>query len=967
MSPNLGSERTTVQDPLIGYAVEIGWVYLSPEQALTLRRGESGILLYPLLADKLIALNPGIVTVENVDQVVTKIEGVRNNIEGNYEVLAWLRGERSIFVESEKCQKNVTVIDLEHPANNAFHVTDEWHFTNGIHQWDKKANRPDVIFLINGIPVAIVETKSARKTEGIAEGFAQIQRYHRETPEMLTAPQVFNVTHLIDFYYGVTWNSDRKDFFNWKDEEKGNFEKKVKRFFARERFLKLIGEWIVFYKKDDELRKIVLRQHQTRAVEKVIERALDPEKRTGLIWHTQGSGKTFTMIKVAEQILEHPAFEKPTVIMLVDRNELEGQLSGWIASVLGEEKAELTNSKQHLRDLLRSDCRGLIVSMIHKFDRADANLCTRNNVFILVDEAHRTTSGDFGNYLVAALPNATMIGFTGTPIDKIAYGKGTFKIFGRDDPQGYLDKYPIAESIQDGTTLPLHYTLAPNDIRVPREQLEREFLDLVEAEGISDIEELNEILNRALKLKAFLKTDDRVEKVAQFVADHFRKNVEPLGYKAFLVGVDREACALYKEVLDKLLPSDYSTVVYTPVHNDTELLAQYHLTEDQEKTVRKDFRKKDKLPKILIVTEKLLTGFDAPVLYCMYLDKPMRDHTLLQAIARVNRPYEENGGLKKPAGFVVDFVGIFEKLEKALAFDSDVVGSVIQNIDVLKERFKRLMVEQTPSYLALCRGPIDDKTVERAINAFDEKEERDTFFKFFKELETLYEIISPDVFLREYLEDYRSLSILFQIVRNAFSKHAALYSDIAKKTESLIRERVESYGLTTTMPLVEINEKTLDALKGSKSSDASKVINLGKSLLQTIIDQEEQQPFLIPISERAEAILEAYDDRQINTQAALRQLEVLLNEYLQARNEFEKSGFDINTFSILWVLRQAGARDPEKAAPLIDAALKRFPDHAYNPSERRRLKADLYKALLPAVGREQMVDLADRILKLPRK
>ncbi len=962
MSPNLGNERPTVQDPLIGYAVEIGWTYLSPELALTLRRGESGTLLYPLLAEKLIALNPGIVTIENVDQVIDKIEGVRNNIEGNYEILAWLRGERSAFVESEKRQRNVTVIDFEHPSNNAFHVTGEWQYTNGQHR-----NRADVLFLINGIPLALVETKGARKADAIEAGFSQVRRYHRETPEMLTAPQIFDVTHLIDFYYGVTWNFDRKDFFSWKDEEKENFEKKVKRFFSRERFLKLIGEWIVFFKKDDELQKIVLRQHQTRAVEKVTERALDPEKRTGLIWHTQGSGKTFTMIKVAEQILEHPAFEKPTVIMLVDRNELEGQLSGWITSVLGEGRAELARSKQHLRELLKADYRGLIVSMIHKFDRADADLCTRRNVFILVDEAHRTTSGDLGNYLVAALPNATMIGFTGTPIDKIAYGKGTFKVFGKDDPQGYLDKYPIAESIQDGTTLPLHYTLAPNDIRVPREQLEREFLDLMEAEGISDIEELNNILDRALKLKAFLKAADRVEKVARFVANHFRENVEPMGYKAFLVGVDREACALYKEALDKLLPSGYSTVVYTPVYNDTELLAQYHLTEDQEKTVRKGFRKKDKLPKILIVTEKLLTGFDAPILYCMYLDKPMRDHTLLQAIARVNRPYEEDGGIKKPAGFVVDFVGIFEKLEKALAFDSEVVGSVIENIDVLKERFKRLMVEKASQYLALCRGPVDDKAVERAIEAFDDKEDRDAFFKFFKELETLYEIISPDVFLREYLENYRNLSILYQIVRNAFSKQVALYSDLAKKTESLIRERVESYGLTTTLPLVEINEKTLDALKGSKSSDASKVINLGKSLIQAIIDQEGQQPFLIPIGERAEAILEAYDDRQIETQAALRQLELLLNEYLQSRKEFEKTGFDMNTFTILWILKQAGAREPEKSAPLIDAALKQYPNHAYNASERRRLKAELYKIFLPVVGTDQMVDLAERILKLPRK
>ena len=543
--------------------------------------------------------------------------------------------------------------------------------------------------------------------------------------------------------------------------------------------------------KDDELRKIVLRQHQMRAVDKIVERTLDPEKTRGLIWHTQGSGKTFTMIKAAEQILRHPAFEKPTVIMLVDRNELEGQLSGWIESVLGEGKAIISRTKQHLREILQSDYRGLVISMIHKFDLADADLCTRANVFVLADEAHRSTSGDLGNYLVAAVPNATMIGFTGTPIDKIAYGKGTFKVFGKDDPQGYLDKYSIAESVGDGTTLPLHYTLAPNDIQVPQEQLEKEFLNLAETEGIADIEELNKILDNAVRLKTFLKAAGRVEKVGQFIADHFRKNVEPLGYKAFLVGVDREACALYKKALDKHLPSDYSTVVYTAAHNDSALLAEYHLTEDEEKKVRKAFVKRDILPKILIVTEKLLTGFDAPILYCMYLDKPMRDHTLLQAIARVNRPYEEEGEIKKPAGFVIDFVGVFDNLEKALAFDSDVVTSVIKNIDVLKERFRTLMRDQAPGYLALCQGPIDDKAIERAIDAFAAKENREKFYKFFKELETLYEIISPDPFLREHLEDYGKLSNLYRIVRNAFARGVALYRELAKKTEGLIRERAE--------------------------------------------------------------------------------------------------------------------------------------------------------------------------------
>lgn len=963
MAPSLGAERPAVQDPLVGYAEEIGWVSLSREEALGLRRGESGTLLYPVLREKLVALNPGIVTVDNVDQVIARIENVRTSIEGNAEVLAWLRGERTVYVEGERRHRNVTLIDFEHPAHNLFHVTEEWEYTNGQH-----TNRADVMFLVNGVPVALVETKGARKANALDEGFAQVRRYHRETPELLTAPQLFNVTHLIDFYYGATWNLERKDFFNWKDEEPGNFERKVKRFFARERFLKLLGEWIVFFTRDDELRKIVLRQHQTRAVEKVVERALDPEKRTGLVWHTQGAGKTFTMIKAAERILAHPAFEKPTVIMLVDRNELEGQLAGWIASVLGEGRAELARSKQHLRELLRADYRGLIVSMIHKFDRADAGLSTRENVFILVDEAHRTTSGDLGNYLVGALPNATMIGFTGTPIDRIAYGKGTFKVFGKDDPpKGYLDKYSISESIEDGTTLPLHYTLAPNDIRVPRELLEAEFLDLVEAEGISDIEELNRILDRAVRLKAFLKAADRVEKVAEYVARHFREAIEPLGYKAFLVAVDREACALYKKALDRHLPPDCSAVVYTAVHDDEPLLAEYHLSEAEEKKLRKAFLKRDLLPKILIVTEKLLTGFDAPILYCLYLDKPMRDHALLQAIARVNRPYEEEGGLKKPAGFVLDFVGIFEKLEKALAFDSEVVGSVIQNLDVLKDRFALLMAEQAPEYLALCQGPTDDKAVERAIDAFADKEGRERFFKFFKEIETLYEIISPDPFLRPHLESYEKLSVLSQIVRNAFSRRPLLYEEMARKTEALIRERARAYPVGTALPLVKIDEKALEALRKPNGSGPAKVINLGRSLIRAVADEGDRQPYLVPIGERAEAVLEAYDDRQITTQDALRQLEKLLTEYVEASREREQSGFDINVFTTYWVLRQAGAPQPKEIAPSVDAVFGRFPNYLYNPAQRRQLKAELYKVLLPAVGKDRMVELAERLLRLQRR
>lgn len=961
MPANLSTESLTVQDPLINYAVAVGWTRLSQSEALTQRRGASGMLLYHLLRDKLIELNPGIVTPENAESIIQRIEGARTGIEGNAEVMAWMRGERSVYVENERRQRNVTVIafDPDRIEQNRFHVTDEWEFTNG-----RKLNRADVVFLINGIPVAIVECKGS--TKSIDDGIIQIRRYHDETPEMMTAPQVFDACHVLDFYYGVTWSLERKNLFEWKDEEMKNFERKVKCFFAREPFLRMIREWIIFYTKDDEMKKAVLRQHQTRAVEKVVRRVTDPTKQRGLIWHTQGSGKTFSMIKAADLILRHPGLDKPTVIMLVDRNELESQLFTNIRAYGLE--PEIATSKKRLRELLKADYRGLIISMIHKFDQADENLNQRSNIAVLIDEAHRTTGGDLGNYLVAAIPKATLIGFTGTPIDKTAYGKGTFKTFGADDhPQGYLDKYSIADAIADGTTLALHYTLAPNDIRVPRDILEQEFLALKEAEGVSDIDELNKILDKAVQMKAFLKAKDRVEKVAEFVAKHFRENVEPLGYKAFLVGVDRPACALYKKALDKFLPPEWSQVVYTSGHNDAPELTAHRLNADQEKQIRKAFAKRDSLPKILIVTEKLLTGFDAPVLYCMYLDKPMRDHTLLQAIARVNRPYEDADGIKKPCGFVLDFVGVFERLQDALSFDSDEVASVIKNIEVLKTRFAVLMGDKAEAYLKLCEGPMSDKAVERAIEAFADKEKRKEFFTFFKEVEMLYEVLSPDAFLRPYIDDYTRLTHLYRLIRHAYRKRTKLLKDLMKKTEELVQQHATSTGMGGVMPEVRIDDATLRALKDKKDGGDSTVVNLGRGLLAAIEDAAANAPHLIPIADRAEAVLERYEDRQESTQDALEELQRLADEYLKSKQEAEDLGLDENTNAIRQVLKLAEVPDETELAKRIETLIAARPAFADNPAELRTLKAELFKVLLPSAGKEKMFKLAEEILDLPRK
>src|SRR5437870_7443340 len=392
--------------------------------------------------------------------------------------------------------------------------------------------------------------------------------------------------------------------------------------------------------------------------------------------------------------------------------------------------------------------------------------------------------------------------------------------------------------------------------------MEKEFFALAETEGIADIEELNKILERAVNLKNFLKGKKRVTEVAKYVADHYRQNVEPLGYKAFLVAVDREACTFYKEALDAILPPEYSEIVFTGNNNAPPHLKKWHIDEKKEKQIRKNFIKAAQHPKILIVTEKLLTGFDAPILYAMYLDKPMRDHTLLQAIARVNRPYEnEKQELVKPHGFVIDFVGIFDKLEKALAFDSDEVNAIVKNLDLLKQLFQTKIEGKGREYAKLIEQNFNDKDVDNLIEHFRDKGLRKELFKEYKELEMLYEIISPDAFLRPYMEVYATLSGIYDVVRAAYAKTVYVDRAFQRKTNSLVQEHAGTSGVEKVHDLFEINKDTIELIKKKEDGATTKVINLIKSIQKTT-EEESEDPFLIAMAERAKAVQENFKDRQ---------------------------------------------------------------------------------------------------------
>jgi type I restriction enzyme R subunit len=851
----------------------------------------------------------------------------------------------------------VQLIDFENTSNNVFHVTWEWTLKPPA----RKGNRADVMFVVNGIPVCIVEHKNPTDGRAIERGITQLRRYEIETPELVAAPQLFNVTHLLDYWYGVTWSATRRDMARWKQKPEETYRFAVQSFFERTDFLRTLEHWILFYVQDSETKKSVLRQHQRRAIDLVVERCADPQKTRGLVWHTQGSGKTFTLLTAAKQILEGKGrFKNATVILVVDRTELEGQLKGWVERLIGEMHqhdivTRRANSKAELQELLDGDFRGLIVSMIHKFEAIRKDSCTRDNVYVFIDEAHRSVAKDLGTYLMAAVPNATIIGFTGTPIAKTAQGEGTFKIFGAQDEKGYLDKYPIKESIEDETTLPIKHVMAPSAMTVPAERLDKEFFELAGADGVTDIEELNKVLDRAVGLRTFLTADERVANVAAFVAEHFRENVLPLGYKAFLVAVNREACAKYKQALDKLLPPEWTVPVYTENAADIvdrPLVAELQLSDEREEDVRKLFKKPDQDPKILIVTDKLLTGYDAPILYCLYLDKPMRDHVLLQAVARANRPYEDARGFQKRVGLIVDFVGVLREMKKALQFDSDDVSGIIEDLDVLLGDFKLKIAKAEKAYLGVGEGGGADEQLEHVVyGLFLDPEARKAFFEAYKDIESLWEILSPSAELRDHIATYKRLAQLYAAVRNAYAEKTDYVVDLAYKTRRLIEENASQEGLGRLTKSVTFDVKTLEALRSEKGPDEGKVFNLVRGLQKEIDDDPNAAAVLQPLKDRAERILKDLEDRKTTGLAAMDLLAALAAEKDAAAKAAKESGLSPKAFTATWALRdepglKAAGIDPKEIGREVEALMERFPNAQVNDDEQRRLRAGLYRPFL---------------------
>jgi type I restriction enzyme R subunit len=440
----------------------------------------------------------------------------------------------------------------------------------------------------------------------------------------------------------------------------------------------------------------------------------------------------------------------------VDRTDLDSQIAGTFKAA-DVANVVTTDSIKDLQTMLARDTRKIIVTTIFKFRDAPQNMNERDNIIVLADEAHRTQEGDLGRYLRGALPNAFLFGLTGTPINKS--DKNTFATFGApEDEAGYLSRYTYQDSLRDGATLPLHFEPRLVDVHIDKEEMDRLFAEFSQASALDDLE-ADKLSGRAAKMTIFVTAPDRVRKITTDIANHFKQKVEPHGFKAMVVTVDRHACVQYKLELDEHFPEAASRVIISTTASDKEeFKTRWGTTKAQQDKIVEEFKDAGSQVQFLVVTAKLLTGFDAPILQTMYLDKSLKDHTLLQAVTRANRRYPD-----KHFGRIVDYFGVFDDAAKALEFDEESVRGAVTNFNNLIPKLSPALDKSLSHFLGVDRTIIGFEGLEAAQEAIRGDEAKDAFAADFKQVAKLWESISPDPFLTKYEADYRSCSKVSQL------------------------------------------------------------------------------------------------------------------------------------------------------------------------------------------------------------
>jgi len=649
------------------------------------------------------------------------------------------------------------------------------------------------------------------------------------------------------------------------------------------------------------------------------------------------------MVFAAQKLRLQPALRNPAVLIVVDRIDLDSQISATFhaSDIPNLVKAE---SRDDLERMLRQDTRKIIITTIFKFGEAEGTLNERDNIIVMVDEAHRTQEGDLGMKMRAALPNAFLFGLTGTPINR--RDRNTFYAFGaEEDERGYMSRYGFEESIRDGATLPLHFEPRLIDLHIDKEAIDQAYAELTG--GLSDLDKEN-LARLASKMAVLVKVPERVEKICADVAGHFQDKVQPNGFKGMVVTFDQESCLLYKAALDQHLPPEASEVVISVSGKEREdaRYRPYKRGRDAEEALLDRYRDANDPLQLIIVTTKLLTGFNAPILQAMYLDKPMRDHTLLQAITRTNRTY----GDKKTHGLIVDYLGVFDDVAKSLEFDEEGFRQVVSDIANLKTKLPEAMQKCLAYFAGVDRTVGGYEGLIAAQDCLPNNDARDAFAADYSYLSKLWEALSPDLILQQYETDYRWLSQVYVSVQPTTGTGQLIWHALGAKTVELIHQHVHVQAVHDDLDEIVLDAELLQAVLGTP--DPNKKAKEIESKVARRLRKHMGDPRFRALSERLEALKERHERGQLHSIEFLKHLLDIAAELVNIeKNVPPEEDEDRGKAALSELFEEARNEDTpvvvERIVTDIDEIVRhvRFPDWQDTSAGEREVKKALRKTL----------------------
>ncbi|MDI6890375.1 MAG: HsdR family type I site-specific deoxyribonuclease [Thermodesulfovibrionales bacterium] len=837
----------------------------------------------PSLQSTVYSLPPGD---EEINKVVNELKLTGTGIEGAKKILNFYKFGVPVKFEKEKVIKYVQLFDFEEIENNEFIITRQVYY----HGRDRI--RTDIVLYINGIPLVNIECKSPVSiSESWYTAFKQIKDYEKLAPELYKYVQIGIAAESKAKYFPIVpWQEEIK-IHEWREEGKDSIDATVE-MLSRDILLDIIRNFLFFRVEFGNATKVITRYMQYWSTNKMVNRVIknlkgEEEKNKGLIWHWQGSGKTLTMIFAANKLYYERKLENPTIFFIVDRVELEDQLYKEFYS-LDLVKPEIIDSIWGLKELLKFDDyrskRGVFIILIHKFrseelkelqgelekvSKLKETIMNRRNIVAFIDEGHRTQYGTLAAQMKALLKNAFFFALTGTPISK--RGRDTYLEFSYPPEESYLDRYFITDSIKDGFTLKIVYQpRLEKEVHLKKDLLEAfletEFEELPE-EVKEDVEE--KIKKRLNAIKVVLENPFRIKVIAEDIARQFKENIDGK-FKAMVVAGSRKACALYKGELDKYLPREYSEVVMTYERDDkpvvrelaAESIAKYggRDVDDVRKLVIEKF-KEEEFPKILIVTDMLLTGFDAPILQVMYLDKLLKEHRLLQAVARTNRPFRD----LKEAGVVIDYVGILKEFKKALEmYSEEDIKGVLFSYESIREEFVTLINETLAIFKDVPRD-YERETLLKAIEVLTSDEEKEKeFVEKYRNLRKVFELLGPDEIKLEYFENYKWLSTIYTyymkvvIQKPPYEEYVQRYYD---KTIRFIHKSTEIDRLDRELPAIAFDQKYLEELEEKVKDRKEKAANILFTLNKLVLVEKHRNPVYESLVEKVERLLEIWKEK----------------------------------------------------------------------------------------------------------